>query len=128
LRAFGADSTRIQLVSRVSGAGLELEEAVPCGLIINELVSNALKHAFPDGRAGQITLDLQADPGGARTLRVADNGVGFPAGLDFHQANSLGLQLVSNLADQLGGALEMERAGGASFRLTFRAPGSHDRA
>ena len=127
-RAFGVDPGRIELVNHVARAGLELDEAVPCGLIINELISNALKHAFPDGRAGQVTLELQTEPGGFRTLRVADNGVGLPAGLDLRHTDSLGLQLVSNLADQLGGALEVERTGGTAFRLTFPAPANHNRA
>jgi two-component system, sensor histidine kinase PdtaS len=94
---------------------------VPCGLIINELVTNALKHAFPADRRGRITLDLQADPGGVRTLRIADNGVGLPPGLDHEKTDTLGLQLVSNLADQLGGTLEVERKAGTAFRVTFRA-------
>ena len=126
-RAFAVDSSRIQLVSRVAGGGLELDEAVPCGLIINELISNALKHAFPDGRAGQITLELKMEPGGLRTLRVADNGVGFPAGLDLEHTGTLGLQLVSNLADQLGGMLQVERTAGTAFHLTFHSPAHQDR-
>jgi PAS domain S-box-containing protein len=120
--AFGVDATRIQLVRHVAGIGLELDEAVPCGLIINELVSNALKHAFPEGRTGQITLELRAAADGQRTLQVADNGVGLPAGIDFRHTKTLGLKLVFNLVDQLNGTLEVERAGGTTFRLTFRNP------
>ena len=118
--AFGVDPARVQLISRVAGVALELDEAVPCGLIINELVSNALKHAFPAGRAGQITLELLAEADGQRTLRVADNGVGLPAGLDPGQIETLGLKLVINLADQLNGTLAWERTGGTTFRLRFR--------
>jgi two-component sensor histidine kinase len=128
LGAFGVDPGRIELVTHVAREGLELEEAVPCGLIINELVSNAFKHAFPAGRAGRVTVELQTEPGGLCALRVADNGIGLPAGLDLRHTDTLGLQLVSNLADQLGGALEVERTSGTAFRLTFQASASHDRA
>jgi PAS domain S-box-containing protein len=127
-RAFGVEAGRIQLARRVASVALELDEAVPCGLIVVELVSNALKHAFPEGRTGLITLELQADPGALRTLRVADNGVGLPAGLDPLHTDTLGLKLVSNLADQLGGTLEIERTGGTAFRLTFRANAAQNRA
>jgi PAS domain S-box-containing protein len=127
LHAFAVDAKRIHLVGRVTGGGLELDEAVPCGLIINELVSNSIKHAFPAGRVGEITLDLDIQPGGMRTLRVADNGAGLPPGTDLRQTGTLGLQLVSNLADQLGGTLELERSGGTAFRLTFQAPVNHNR-
>lgn len=121
-RAFGVDPARIQLISRVAGVALGLDEAVPCGLIINELVSNALKHAFPGERAGQITLELRAEADGQRTLRVADNGVGLPAGLDFRRVDTLGLKLVFNLADQLNGTLAWEQDDGTTFRLSFRGP------
>jgi PAS domain S-box-containing protein len=126
--AFGADTDRIQLVRRVANVALGLDEAVPCGLIVAEMVSNALKHAFPDGQAGRITLELEAGPGALRTLRVIDNGVGLPAGLDLRNTDTLGLKLVSNLADQLGGTLEVERTAGTAFRLTFRAAVAQDRA
>jgi PAS domain S-box-containing protein len=129
LRAFAVDPARVQFVSHVPAAGLELDEALLCGLIINELVSNALKHAFPARRPGRITLEMQIETAGRRTLRVADDGVGLPAGLDPNHTDTLGLQLVANLADQLGATLQLERLGGTAFQLTFQAPMplNHDR-
>jgi two-component system, sensor histidine kinase PdtaS len=121
LRSFGSEAARIQLETRVTGVDLNLDQAVPCGLIINELVSNALKHAFPAGRTGQITVALAADANQQVTMRIADNGVGFPPGLDLSQTRTLGLQLVGNLAQQLGGTAEFDRGPGTACRVTFEA-------
>ena len=91
------------------------QQAIPCGLIINELVTNALKHAFPGGRKGEITVSLQASGDGRFILSVSDNGVGFPAGLDFHKTDTLGMQLVTMLVDQLDGTISIERKPGTRF-------------
>jgi PAS domain S-box-containing protein len=120
--AFGIDTHRIALTLEVEDIPLPLDAAMPCGLILNELLSNALKHAFPDGRRGDVALMLKALPHGHATLRVCDTGVGFPNGLDFRHADSLGLQLVCALAEQLRGTLTMERDGGTAFTLTFLLP------
>ncbi|MHB8902758.1 MAG: PAS domain S-box protein, partial [Thermoguttaceae bacterium] len=91
-----ANPESIQLRLDVASVSLELSQAVPCGLLINELVSNCLKHAFPDGRAGEVRVEIQSvDDGPAVRLRVADNGAGLPADFDLEQLQSLGLQLVS---------------------------------
>ena len=85
----------IQLHLDVASVGLDVSQAVPCGLLVNELVSNSLKHAFPDGRTGEVRVELQVVDGGpAVRLRVADNGVGLPADFDLRQLRSLGLQPV----------------------------------
>jgi PAS domain S-box-containing protein len=99
---------------------LDIHTAIPCGLIVNELVSNALKHAFPDGRGGEIRVRLRRH-GRQVTLSVCDNGVGFPAGVDFRDTPSLGLQLVHLLTDQLGGTVELRRGNGTSFVIRFAA-------
>jgi two-component sensor histidine kinase len=94
--------------------------AVPCGLILNELASNALKHAFRDRPAGEVTFGLTHDAKTAQVcLRVSDNGAGLPAGLDWRQSRSLGLRLVQMLAQQLGGTVEAGNGPGTEFRLTF---------
>jgi len=102
---------------------LTIETAIPCGLIINELVSNSLKYAFPNGRAGEVCIDFVTvdnnDTEKQYTLQVKDNGIGFPKGLDFKNTKSLGLQLVNNLTKQLGGELELEHNGGTSFKICF---------
>ncbi len=99
---------------------LGVDTAIPCGLIVNELVSNALKHAFPPGwkRPGLVTIAVQQTPNGYM-LKVQDNGVGLPADVDVRCARSLGLELVTILAQQLGGALEIDRQGGTAFTITF---------
>ena len=96
-----------------------IDTAVPCGLILNELVSNALKHAFPDGRAGEIRVELTADDERRVALTVGDNGVGFPGDLDWRSTTSLGLQLVHTLVGQLEGSVEMHSNGGTKFKIQF---------
>ena len=93
----------VELAIRIGDVQLDLDRAVPCGLIVNELVSNALKHAFPDGRAGRVCVELQPFGDKQHVLVVGDDGVGLPADLDHRRANSLGLQLVDDLTQQLHG-------------------------
>ena len=113
----------------VAAAGVELglDAAVPCGLIVNEWVTNAFKHAFPGDqpRPGEkecaITVSAEQN-GGATTLTVADNGVGLPADLDWAATKTMGLRLVQMLGQhQLGGTIEVDRARGTRFTLTFNA-------
>ncbi|MFQ5780578.1 MAG: sensor histidine kinase, partial [Nitrospiria bacterium] len=98
-----------------------IDTAIPCGLIINELVSNALKHAFPAGREGEIRIELHSDDSQMH-LTVSDNGIGFPKDLDLRNPKSLGLQLVNRLTDQLKGTLKSERNGGSAWKMTFPRP------
>ena len=101
---------------------LDIDRAVPCGLIMNELVSNALKHAFPNGQSGDIWVELRINSNHHCTLRVADNGIGIPPELDIQDTDSLGLQLVDTLVDQLDGTIKLDRRGGTEFRIEFAAP------
>jgi two-component sensor histidine kinase len=118
-RAYGMNRRGVELAIRIGDVQLDMDRAVPCGLIVNELVSNALKHAFPDGRAGRVCIELQAFGGQQHVLVVGDNGVGLPADLDYQRANSLGLQLVDDLTQQLHGNLRVNREGGTTFTITF---------
>jgi two-component sensor histidine kinase len=118
-RALGQNPLRIRLDCRIAATELSIDQAVPCGLIVNELVSNALKHAFPEDRAGCITVELRHDEEARRTLIVADDGVGLPDGLDLKLTSTLGLQLVSILTLQLKGNLTVERNHGTAFLMTF---------
>lgn len=97
---------------------LDFERAIPCGLAVNELVTNAFKHAFPDRRGGEVRIELHAE-GGEFELVVADDGVGLPEGFDLANVNSLGLQLVPLFAEQLGGHFTVEHGQGARFSLRF---------
>jgi two-component sensor histidine kinase len=111
-RSFGIDRDRISLEVRAERVFLSIETAVPCGLILNELLSNCLKHAFPGNRSGTILIGISTDEDGQLVLRVRDDGVGLPADLDIEATETLGLQLVKTLVDQLQGRLEIDRQAG----------------
>jgi PAS domain S-box-containing protein len=121
IRAYRTSSTTVALHSDVQDVTLGIDLAVPCGLIINELVSNALKHGFPGGREGEITIKMRADPS-TITLVVSDDGVGLVDGLEWQRADSLGLQLVVMLVEQLEGVIELDSSAGTAFRITFPRP------
>lgn len=106
----------IQLELDLQPIHVEMDQALPCGLLVNELISNCLKHAFPEGHSGTVQVSLHIE-GQSATLQVSDNGVGLPADFAELSRNSLGLQLVSDLAGQLGARLEIGPA--ASFKVTF---------
>jgi len=114
-------SGRVQVRVDVSEILLRPDTAVTCGLIANELVSNSLKHAFPDERSGEITVAFRVDGGGEQfELEVRDDGCGLPADLERRKRDSLGLELVNALTGQLAGKLEYGSGPGAWFRLRFR--------
>jgi two-component sensor histidine kinase len=98
---------------------LSVDQAIPCGLILNELVTNALKYAYPPGTSGEIAVGLSEDAAGSVTLTVADRGVGLPQGFDVQDSKSLGLLIVDLLAKQLGGTLAVQTHPGAAFTLEF---------
>jgi two-component sensor histidine kinase len=116
--SYGVKRERIGLKVQGEGIFLGIKEAIPCGLIVNELISNALKHAFPGKSKGEITIALEADNGRIK-IAVKDNGVGLTADLDFRRTESLGLQLVMTLVEQLEGAIDLHREGGTEFVITF---------
>ena len=98
---------------------MPINAAIPCGLVVSELISNALKHGFPNNIEGQITIDRAHHTDATVILSVADNGVGIPEGFDITQTPTLGLQLVSMLADQLGGELSIRRSDPTRFAIQF---------
>ena len=111
--SYGAPSRGVSLAIEVVDLALNLDTAVPCGLLINELVSNALKHAFPDARPGTIRVDMRRI-GERLAMTVSDDGVGFPDSVDFGKTQTLGLQLVNILAHQLEGSVGLEKTGGGT--------------
>jgi PAS domain S-box-containing protein len=123
-RSYGVDADRVQMAASIDKLRLTIDTAVPCGLIINELVSNCLKYAFPGGRSGRIRIDIREDENRRIRLSVSDDGVGLPEGLSPSTAKSLGLRLVRTLADQLGATVEMRSNGGAQIALTLQAGGN----
>jgi two-component sensor histidine kinase len=109
----------MKAVIKVADVNLNVSTAIPCGLIINELVTNCLKHAFPGGRKGEIVLSLQPQGEGKYELIVSDNGIGFPEKADFRNTETLGLKLVISLISQLDGTIELNRTGGSTFTIRF---------
>ena len=115
-----APATTVSLDLTIAEIALPINQAIPCGLILNELITKALKHAFPDGRQGSIRISVDWLDASSLKLTVADNGVGLPAEFDTGRCRSMGLQLVDTLARQLNAQLEVDVHGGASFQLTFQ--------
>ncbi|RJP75259.1 MAG: PAS domain S-box protein [Candidatus Zixiibacteriota bacterium] len=118
---YGAHNRGITLSADISGIELDIDTAMPLGLIVNEITSNALKHAFPEGREGQIAVALSRGESGGLCLAMRDDGVGIPEGMDFERSDTLGLQLVATLTRQLGGTLEVRHGGGTEISLTLPA-------
>ena len=111
--SYGANAAGITSITETDDVSIGLETAIPCGLIINELVSNSLKYAFPGNRKGEISVALRSFDEDALVLEVGDNGIGMPEDLDFRNTASMGLHLVNILSeDQLHGKIELDRAGG----------------
>ncbi len=122
--SYGINAQRISVEISADAVHLPINFAIPCGLIINELVTNALKHAFPDERAGVISLQLHPFGDNGVELVVGDDGVGIPEHLNLEQSDTLGLQLMQLLASQVNGALTIQRKP-TQFILTFALPTSH---
>jgi len=119
-RSYGVNTHAVGLKIAVGKILLDIDTAIPCGLIINELVTNSLKYAFPPGVAGEIHINLQRENNGRLALVVSDNGAGLPSDFDFQKTDSLGLQLVSTLADQLEGTIQLERDRGTTFKILLQ--------
>jgi len=119
---YSANPEILTLECRFDDLSLAIDAATPCGLIINELMTNALKHAFPDGRGGSITIEFTRR-GDEITLRIADDGVGLSEDFSPETSETQGLMLVKNLVEnQLGGTIEIRGNGGAEFVIRFREP------
>jgi PAS domain S-box-containing protein len=118
LRTYGGAEGAVRVTTDVRGVSLGIDAAVPCGLIVNELVTNALKHAFPGG-SGRVEVRMRRD-GALVEIAVADDGVGLPAGFDLAQVATLGLHLVRSLSRQLQATVLLERAGGTRCTIGFR--------
>ncbi len=120
LQSYQVGGARITRVVRVDDYPLPISVAVPVGLIINELLSNALKHAFYGMDKGKIEVILTASADGRINLTVSDDGVGLPPGFDINESKTLGLRLVKILTeDQLQGTMEVTSDGGATFNMQF---------
>ncbi len=119
LQSYSTNAHNISLSTTADPISLDVDTSIPCGLIINELVSNSLKYAFPDGREGRIHVELRKCEANELLLVVRDNGIGLPEGFDARKTQSLGLKLVHTLVRQLRGKLEISGSNGAEFSIRF---------
>ncbi|MCK9151920.1 PAS domain-containing sensor histidine kinase [Methanobacterium alcaliphilum] len=117
-RTYTENSNRIKLKLNLELIFLDINEAIPLGLILNELITNCLKHAFPNDMDGEVTIELYENENYFELI-VTDNGIGFPEGLDYYNTHSLGLQIVNSLVDQIDGELFMENVSGTRFHVKF---------
>ncbi|MFO7867358.1 MAG: PAS domain S-box protein [Candidatus Aminicenantes bacterium] len=117
-RIYQVDHRDVHLYTDIDDLFLDINRAIPLGLIVNELLSNALKHAFPGGRKGNIWIELHSG-GDGKKLSIKDNGVGLPENFNFKNADTLGIQLVSSLINQIKGTLELKTAPETAFTIYF---------
>ena len=126
-RSHGKSDAEIAVEIETNQISLDVNVAVPCGLILNELVSNSLKYAWSAGpqmapSAGAIIqVELAVSSPGRLAMRIADNGCGLPESVDLTNSSTLGLRLVSSLVRQLDGSIDVDKAGGTSYVVEFAA-------
>jgi PAS domain S-box-containing protein len=117
-QSYGVQKNRIQLKIKAENIFFPISKAIPLGLILNELFSNALKYAFPDNRSGVISIEFTS-AGDHYNLVFRDDGIGLPESIDLEHSETLGLQLISSLAGQIQGTITLERGSGTGFRIEF---------
>jgi two-component sensor histidine kinase len=126
-RSLSVDPNQVRLRMEIASLALPLDTATPLGLMVNELITNSLKHAFPNGRPGEIVISLQADEARNLVLTYGDDGVGLPSDFALEKSPGLGMQLISLLAGQVNGKVEVSRVTGAEFKITIPASGAETR-
>jgi PAS domain S-box-containing protein len=126
LRTYASNPNKIELNINAEKIKINIDTAIPCGLILTELVSNAFKYAFPDERNGEININFYKK-GDVLTLKISDNGVGIPKSLDYTTSKTLGLLLVNSLIKQIDGEIDLDTSNGTSFTLTFKEVNYEDR-
>ncbi len=120
IAAFQNSGIHIQARFSLEPVPLSMRQAVPCGLIVNELITNVFKYAYPQSAGGEIFIGVKPTGDAGISVTIADSGAGLPQGLDWRSANSVGMQIMRILTTQLGGTLELDARQGASFTLEFR--------
>ncbi len=115
---YGAKSRGVRLTLNIGDVDATINTAIPLGLIVNELISNSLKYAFPEGRTGEIAITVRKEDHGLH-IEFRDNGIGIPETLDWKDTKSLGLRLVNTLVDQLNGTIELDRQEGTCFSMVL---------
>jgi two-component sensor histidine kinase len=122
IRSYRARPGPVELQIDAQDVYLAIDTAIPCGLITNELISNALKHAFPNRSSGEIHIKMEVADTHQFTLIIGDNGIGLPKDVDFRNTESLGMQLINTLVNQLDGSIELRTDEGTEFKITFPVP------
>lgn len=120
IQTFRMESSAIALKTNIEAVRISITQAIPCGLILNELVSNAIKYAFPEGSEGWIEVAFHRVADRAYELSVRDNGVGLPQGFRLESATTMGMVIVDSLVRQLGGTLSISNQNGAAFSIRFQ--------
>ncbi|MGA9029512.1 MAG: ATP-binding protein, partial [Methanoregula sp.] len=118
--SYQIDPMIITLHLNAEKAVLHIDKAVPCSLMVNEMLSNSLKHAFPGGRKGMITIDFKKSAD-KYILTYSDDGIGIPDSVTFDRTESLGMQLIKGLTKQINGSIELDRTAGTKYTVTFPA-------
>jgi two-component sensor histidine kinase len=116
---YNVDETRIKLNKNMDRIYFNIDIAIPCGLIVNELITNCLKHAFSNDINGEVNIDL-LNIDDKYVLNVKNYGVGFPDNIDYKNTESFGLQLITSLVDQIDGIIELNNMEGSNFKIIFR--------
>jgi PAS domain S-box-containing protein len=119
LLSYNSKPETVKLKIDANDIYLEVDKAIPCAQIANEIITNALLYAFPEGEGGEINIDFHRDKKGNYTLAISDNGVGIPRDRDYRSTDSLGLLLVSGLTKQLNGELKLDNSRGTKYTITF---------
>jgi PAS domain S-box-containing protein len=117
-QSYGTAGSSIEVHTDIGAVSLTIETSIPCGLILNELVANSLKHAFPKGSEGRIDIGMKCE-GSQCILKIQDNGIGFPASIDFRKMQTLGLELVNLLVGQMNGKIDMQVDDGTIWTIIF---------
>lgn len=121
--SYNVDTGRIKVKSKTEGLMLDIDAAIPCGLIINELLTNAVKHAFPGTEKGEVCVEFGLDNQENNVLIVKDNGVGLPDEINFKENATMGFQLVNTLVNQLDGSIILSRDEGTTFQVIWSESG-----
>lgn len=120
-RSYRMSVARVALKMEVSDITIDIDSVVPCGLIVNELITNSLKYAFPDNKKGEIKISLHKNEDSEIEMVFSDNGIGLPEDIDYRNTDSMGLRLIFKMTEhQLGGKVELDRSNGTEFRICFK--------
>ena len=120
VETYHVDESKVHLYMKINDLELSLDDSIPCGLIINEIISNSLKHAFPNGKEGNISIEMFKEDNGTIHLKIADDGIGFPEGVVPKNQDTFGFLLLYSLVEQLEAEIEVHNKEGVSFHVFWK--------